>query len=238
MASLNTLNEPSLIELHLYCCCCFCYSFTFTTLLKYHPLNRICFSNFVSTFDAIHGGGMREKTASFGSHHLLAIAFACIMNSCAYFRDSNSSSQRQQQDDGEREIRGALLYREWGDEENIDYYVLPFYPLALQIKAAAAISAFHYAIFLSLSLVHSVFYAICMELELRQWKMSFIMISTFLPCLPASQPTQRSAHSDYLMFIYIQKKSLFFISIYAPLLDVWTDFFFLCFYWLYKLLLF
>lgn len=36
-----------------------------------------------------------------------------------------------------------------GDEENIDYYVLPFYPRALQITAeAAAISAFHYAIFL------------------------------------------------------------------------------------------
>jgi hypothetical protein len=122
--------------------------------LKYHPsLNEICFSNFASTFDAIHGGRVRKL------HHLdhiiclQSLLLTSIMNSCAYFRvssSSSSSSQRQKQDDGEREIREAPLYREWGDEENIDYYVLPFYPLALQIKAAA-ISAFHYAIFLSLS---------------------------------------------------------------------------------------
>lgn len=37
-----------------------------------------------------------------------------------------------------------------GDEENIDYYVLPFRPQALQITAA--ISAFHYTIFFLISL--------------------------------------------------------------------------------------
>ena len=81
------------------------------------------------------------------------------------------------------ESTGALVsIAERGDEENIDYYVLPFHPRALQITAAA-ISAFHYAIFFVLLsmpfqcfMLHFILFAVHRErerereseLELRQ----------------------------------------------------------------------
>lgn len=65
------------------------------------------------------------------------------------------------------ESTGARLsIAERGDEENIDYYVLPFHPRALQITAAA-ISAFHYAIFFlaaplnAFSVFYASFYSVC-----------------------------------------------------------------------------
>lgn len=128
-------------------------------------------------FDAIHGG-----TASFACD--LSLLLTSIMNSCAYFRDSNSSGRK----NGEH--RSSSLYRRtrrWGEYRLLCFAVSP----SSTANNSSSISAFHYAIFFCCCSSQCLFSVLCFilfcllfiesELELRQWKMSFIMISTFLP---------------------------------------------------------
>lgn len=145
-------------------------------------------------------------------HHLLANSLSCLLALWIHVHILETATAVAEK----MESTGARLsIAERGDEENIDYYVLPFHPRALQITAAA-ISAFHYAIFFLLLLLsmpfqcfmlHFILFAVHRE-RVRVKAMKDVIYYDFnFPsfCLRAAVEHSASTHKLWIYISWIWK---------------------------------
>lgn len=162
-----------------------------------------------------------EKTASFGSHHLVAISLSCLLALWIHVHILETATAVAEK----MESTGARLYRRtrrWGEYRLLCFAVLPSSTANNSSNICFSLCDFF---LLSTQCLFSVlcFILFCLlfiesELELRQWKMSFIMISTFLPLAFELQQSIQNLHTEWISREYEK----FIFHIYLCILT-WTS---------------
>lgn len=172
-------------------------------LLKYHPssLNGICFSNFASTFDAVHGVVRRKEL-----HHLdhiiclQSLLLTSIMNSCAYILETAAAVVFSDNSKTTRSVLSLSLswMRRWEEYRLLCFAVLPS-STANKSSSSSNIcfSLCDFSLFFSLLLARSMLFSVlCYLYGVRAKAMKDVIYYDFnFPSLPSSQPVSQQQYT-------------------------------------------